>query len=104
MPAWASVRLPALFARQVWLPRPSLAPEGFQEPPRVFGVVNVPYCVLAIKLRNGQAPFTWLVNGQPIANMTYRRTARWVADGPGFVTISVVDATGRSDRVSIFVE
>ena len=59
---------------------------------------------LAIKLRNGEAPFTWLVNGRPVSRGSYSRSVRWVADGPGFVTIAVVDAAGRSDRVSIFVE
>jgi penicillin-binding protein 1C len=28
----------------------------------------------------------------------------WQPDGPGFVTLSVVDRTGRSDRVTVFVE
>jgi uncharacterized membrane protein len=57
-----------------------------------------------IKIRNGQPPFTWFANGVPIAQTPFSRAESWAPDGPGFVTLSVVDSAGRSDRVTVFVE
>ena len=59
---------------------------------------------LMIKIRNGQPPFTWFANGLPIAQTPFSRAESWQPDGPGFVTLSVVDSAGRSDRVTVFVE
>jgi penicillin-binding protein 1C len=59
---------------------------------------------LVIKVRNGAPPFTYFVNGSPIAREPFARTETWKPDGPGFVTVSVVDATGKSDRVTIFLQ
>ncbi|KST60629.1 penicillin-binding protein 1C [Methylobacterium sp. GXS13] len=58
---------------------------------------------LALKALGGVPPLTWLVDGQPVAQ-TARRRAEWVPDGAGFVRISVLDATGASDSVSIRLE
>ena len=38
------------------------------------------------------------------ARTPFDRSETWQPDGPGFVTLSVVDETGRSDRVTVFVE
>ncbi|MCX5513274.1 penicillin-binding protein 1C [Kaistia algarum] len=59
---------------------------------------------LMIKIRNGKPPFTWFANGTPIAQTPFARSESWEPDGPGFVTLSVVDSAGRSDRVTVFVE
>jgi len=59
---------------------------------------------LVIKVRNGAPPFTYFVNGAPIAQTPFARSETWQPDGPGFVTLSVVDKDGRSDRVTVFVE
>ena len=59
---------------------------------------------LVIKIRNGEPPFTFFVNGNPIARVPFARSETWQPDGPGYVTLSVVDATGKSDRVTVFVE
>ena len=59
---------------------------------------------LVIKVRNGAPPFTFFANGVPIARNPFDRSENWQPDGPGFVTLSVVDSTGRSDRVTVFVE
>ena len=48
-------------------------------------------------------PLTWLVDGQPVTQ-TPRRQAAWVPNGAGFARISVLDATGASDSVSIRLE
>jgi penicillin-binding protein 1C len=59
---------------------------------------------LVIKVRNGAPPFTFFVNGAPIARVPFGREESWQPDGPGFVTLSVVDKDGKSDRVTVFVE
>jgi penicillin-binding protein 1C len=59
---------------------------------------------LTIKVRNGQPPFTFFANGVPIGRSPFDRSETWQPDGPGFVTLSVVDQSGRSDRVTVFVE
>jgi penicillin-binding protein 1C len=59
---------------------------------------------LVIKVRNGAPPFTFFVNGAPIARVPFGREESWLPDGPGFVTLSVVDKDGKSDRVTVFVE
>lgn len=59
---------------------------------------------LVIKVRNGAPPFTFFANDVPIARPPFARSESWQPDGPGFVALSVVDAEGRSDRVTVFVE
>ncbi|MCC0022779.1 MAG: penicillin-binding protein 1C [Hyphomicrobiaceae bacterium] len=59
---------------------------------------------LAIKVRNGAPPFTYYANGTPFARTTFARQANWLPDGPGFVTLSVVDASGKSDSVVAFLQ
>jgi len=59
---------------------------------------------LALKVRNGSPPFTWFANGKPIDQEAFMRTARWLPDGAGFATISVVDGRGQSTRVTVFLE
>ncbi len=59
---------------------------------------------LVIKIRNGSPPFTFFANGVPVARAPFSRAESWMPDGSGFVTLSVVDGAGRSDRVTVFVE
>jgi penicillin-binding protein 1C len=59
---------------------------------------------LVIKVRNGAPPFTFFANDVPFAHRPFARSETWQPDGPGFVTLSVVDAKGRSDRITVFVE
>ena len=59
---------------------------------------------LALKVRDGQPPFTWFANGAPIAHEPFARVTPWRPPGPGFVNLAVVDAQGRSGRVRVFVE
>jgi penicillin-binding protein 1C len=59
---------------------------------------------LVIKVRNGSPPFTFLANGLPIARSDFAREESWLPDGPGFVTLAVIDGDGRSDRVTVFLE
>ncbi|WP_083533622.1 penicillin-binding protein 1C [Bosea sp. WAO] len=56
---------------------------------------------LGLKVAGGVAPFTWLVDGAPITGPVRRREAAWQPPGKGFVRISVVDAAGASESVSV---
>ncbi|MBB99968.1 MAG: penicillin-binding protein 1C [Rhodobacteraceae bacterium] len=56
---------------------------------------------LVIKARRGRGPFVWMANGAPVANGAHARALTLVPDGPGTSTISVIDADGRSARVTV---
>jgi penicillin-binding protein 1C len=59
---------------------------------------------LVVKIRNGVPPFTFFANGAPFSQSAFARQSTWEPDGPGFVTLSVVDGEGRSDAVTVFLE
>jgi penicillin-binding protein 1C len=59
---------------------------------------------LVVKVRNGAPPFTFLANGVPFGRSRFARSESYAPDGPGFVTISVIDGKGRATRVTVFVE
>ncbi|MEO8419564.1 MAG: penicillin-binding protein 1C [Hyphomicrobium sp.] len=54
-----------------------------------------------LKANGGVLPLTWLVNGAPINSDPRARQVVWQPDGSGFVKVSVVDAKGRVDRVTV---
>jgi len=54
-----------------------------------------------LKAEGGVLPLTWLVDGAPIEADGQRREAAWRPDGRGFVKLSVIDAKGRVDRVTV---
>ena len=56
---------------------------------------------LVVKLRAGTPPFTVLVNGAPALTGLRLREATLPAPGPGFVTLSVIDANGLAARARI---
>jgi penicillin-binding protein 1C len=58
---------------------------------------------LMVKVRNGVPPFTYFANGAPFGRPAFARQNAWVPDGPGYVTLSVVDARGRGDAVTVFL-
>ena len=55
---------------------------------------------LMVKVEGGTAPFTWLANGLPVSNGGARETML-AALGKGFITLSVIDAEGRSARSKV---
>jgi penicillin-binding protein 1C len=59
---------------------------------------------LMVKVRNGVPPFTFFANGAPFGRPNFARQESWDPDGPGYVTLSVVDAQGRSDSVTVFLD
>ncbi|MDQ2066494.1 penicillin-binding protein 1C [Xinfangfangia sp. CPCC 101601] len=56
---------------------------------------------LMVRVRGGTAPFTWLVDGQPLEVATRDRESLLSLPGAGFVTLSVIDAEGRSARARV---
>ncbi|MUZ65551.1 penicillin-binding protein 1C [Agrobacterium vitis] len=59
---------------------------------------------LVLKLQAGRAPFRWLANGQALPDLARTRTTRWTPDGNGYSTLTVIDASGRSASVGIFLQ
>ncbi|MCC1481887.1 penicillin-binding protein 1C [Roseibaca sp. Y0-43] len=53
------------------------------------------------RVDRGRAPFTWFANGAPVLTRSFEREAHLPVTGPGYVTLSVVDATGRAARVEL---
>lgn len=56
---------------------------------------------LVVKITGGSPPFTYLLNGAPILGRIARREAGIGPDGLGFAQISVIDATGATDHVTV---
>ena len=54
-----------------------------------------------MRVRGGTAPFTWLADGKPVAVSFAGREIMLNSLGRGFVTLSVIDAAGRSARTKI---
>ncbi|MBZ4023671.1 penicillin-binding protein 1C [Rhodobacter sp. TJ_12] len=51
---------------------------------------------LVVKLRGGEPPFTWLANGAPLLVGTRARETVLNLSGPGYVSLTVLDAQGRA--------
>lgn len=56
---------------------------------------------VAIKIAGGAAPLTILVDGLPLLSMRRAGTAFFSPDGPGFVRLTVTDAHGSADSVTV---
>ncbi len=56
---------------------------------------------LVLKAEGGALPLTWLVDGNPVETDPFRREATWQPDGRGFARLTVIDARGRADRVTV---
>ncbi len=62
---------------------------------------GAPDTALALKAQGGVPPFTWMVDGAPVAAPDLRRQSLWRPAGAGFARISVMDAAGVSDSVVV---
>jgi penicillin-binding protein 1C len=58
---------------------------------------------LLVRVQGGTAPFTWLADGVPVITAMDEREAMLALPGTGFVTLSVIDAEGRSARAKVQV-
>ncbi len=65
---------------------------------------GAPGAPLALKALGGVPPFAWFVNGTPIGEANLRRQSAWQPDGAGFARVTVVDAKGASDAVTVRIE
>lgn len=89
-------------------PAPALARFGAAAADRLRLVFPPPGAALAegavtLRAAGGRRPFTWLVDGAPIAAERHRREARWLPEGPGFYRVTVIDAEGASVAVDLRV-
>ncbi|MFZ1813695.1 MAG: penicillin-binding protein 1C [Rhizobiaceae bacterium] len=58
---------------------------------------------IVVKLQGGVPPFRLLANGRPQDNKSRRRQMQWVPDGAGTARLTVLDAIGRSQSISVIV-
>ncbi|HEY9040494.1 MAG TPA: penicillin-binding protein 1C [Roseovarius sp.] len=56
---------------------------------------------LTVKIRGGKPPYTFMANGQPLLTGVQAHQADLEGLGPGFSQIAVIDALGRSARVTV---
>jgi len=56
---------------------------------------------LVLKADGGALPLTWLIDGTPIQSDAHSREVTWQPQSPGFARLTVIDANGRTDRVSV---
>ncbi|MFZ0095123.1 MAG: penicillin-binding protein 1C [Pseudolabrys sp.] len=56
---------------------------------------------VALKITGGRAPLTVMVNGVPLDAQNGRGTLFFQPDGPGFVRLTVMDARGATDSVTV---
>jgi penicillin-binding protein 1C len=56
---------------------------------------------IAVKIAGGTPPLNVLLNGMPLAAKKSARTLFFAPDGPGFVRLTVTDATGAADSVVV---
>jgi penicillin-binding protein 1C len=59
---------------------------------------------LALDASGGRLPLLWLVNGETIPSLAWKRRASWQPDGPGEARITVIDSEGRHASVEIWIE
>ncbi len=68
-----------------------------------LGLASGSAASLMVKVRDGVPPFTFFANGAPFGRSAFARQNAWQPDGAGYVTLSVVDAEGRGDKVTVFL-
>jgi len=63
-----------------------------------------PAASVSLKVYGGTPPFTWLVDGVPVASGEFRRDAFWEQAAKGFARLSVIDAKGQTATARVRVE
>ena len=56
---------------------------------------------VALKISGGVSPLTVLINGVPLDGAGTSRTIFFTPDGPGFARLTVMDARGQVDSVTV---
>ena len=83
----------AIFEKLKDAPTVAFPPDG--------SVVQTDGAFLVVKVRDGIAPFTWIANGRPMVIATHNRQSVLEIPGPGFVSLSVIDAKGRAAKAQV---
>ncbi len=94
------VRLPGGPARAPHAPEIVFPPDGA----RVALSQGARTWPLAVKIRRGHPPFSWLVNGAPVSLGRIERELQWDLATTGPVSVTVIDARGHSARTRIVIE
>jgi penicillin-binding protein 1C len=81
-------------------PRLAYPPNGARV---ALGLASGP-TLLALTVAQGRPPFTWLLDGYPLPVDPFHRSVTWPVAEPGHATITVIDAAGAADRVSVVLE
>ena len=58
---------------------------------------------VTVKADGGTLPLTWMVDGAPVSSEAHQRELALPGSSRGFIKISVIDAAGRADRITIRV-
>ncbi|WP_425071543.1 penicillin-binding protein 1C [Sagittula sp. S175] len=93
-----NAKLPANLQR--FGPRPQTSTFQLTFPPDGATLSAMPSGV-PLKLRGGTPPYTLLADGAVVASGLYRPQILAPVVGPGFTTLSVIDAAGNSERITI---
>ncbi|HAP12886.1 MAG TPA: hypothetical protein DCR50_18885, partial [Afipia sp.] len=59
---------------------------------------------MPVKVAGGVLPMTMMVNGVAVGNIDSRRQKLVDPPGPGFVRLTVMDATGAADTVVVRIQ
>jgi penicillin-binding protein 1C len=59
---------------------------------------------VGIKVMGGTPPLTVMVNGAPVQSDATRRALFFDPGGPGFMRLTVMDATGAADSVMVRIQ
>ncbi len=73
-------------------------------PPSGARLVLVGEDGIVAKVDRGVPPFSWLANGKPVVVESFERQADIDVPGPGFLSITVIDAMGQSQAVRVVIE
>lgn len=76
-------------------------PVAIAFPPDLAEVAVEPQGAMLLKADGGVLPLTWLIDGAPVGVSRDRRRLLWRPQGRGFAKVSVIDAKGRVDRVTV---
>ena len=82
-------------------PQIAFPPDGATVELALEGSARAP---LTLKVRDGLPPFTWLADGKPLDVSRFDREVSYRPAGAGFLSISVIDRSGKSARTKLFVE
>jgi penicillin-binding protein 1C len=85
----------AVFGAEADAPAVAFPPDGAE--------VELLPAGLKVRVTGGTAPFTWLADGVPVIVGLDARETMLTLPGLGFVTLSVIDAEGRSARTAVRV-